>query len=136
MAASLLAAVALGAAVTAATTAAAASSTATSAAGFVGTGARSPSCTCRSLTGAAAVGSAALGGAGVTQVFDFMAREHLASGRLVAPLGFIPGRSRIVALTPIEGASQRALAFRDWLLAEGASTPLPPQAACDSRGGR
>ncbi|ENZ81259.1 MULTISPECIES: LysR substrate-binding domain-containing protein [Caulobacter] len=63
-------------------------------------------------------------------------QRDLASGRLVAPLGFIPGRSRIVALTPIEGGSPRALAFRDWLLAEGASTPLPPQAACDSRGGR
>lgn len=30
--------------------------------------------------------TAALGGAGVTQVFDFMAREHLASGRLVEVL--------------------------------------------------
>ncbi|KQV58614.1 MULTISPECIES: LysR substrate-binding domain-containing protein [unclassified Caulobacter] len=63
-------------------------------------------------------------------------QRDLASGRLVAPLGFAPGRARIVAVTPPEGATPEAALFRDWLLAEGASTPHPPEAACDSRAGR
>lgn len=63
-------------------------------------------------------------------------QRDLASGRLVAPLGFAPGQTWIVALTPREEGSPAALLFRDWLLAEGASTPLPPEAACDSRAGR
>ena len=63
-------------------------------------------------------------------------QRDLASGRLVAPLGFVPGRAIIVALTPVEGAAPAALLFRDWLVAEGASTPHPAEAACDSRAGR
>lgn len=63
-------------------------------------------------------------------------QRDLASGRLVAPLGFTPGRAKIVAVTPPDGASDEAVLFRDWLLAEGASTPLPPEAACEPRGGR
>jgi len=63
-------------------------------------------------------------------------QRDLASGRLVAPLGFSPGKTSIVALTPADGASEPAALFRDWLLAEGASTPHPPEAACDSRAGR
>lgn len=60
-------------------------------------------------------------------------QRDLASGRLVAPLGFTSGRARIVAVTPPDGATEEAVLFREWLLAEGASTPLPPEAACDSR---
>lgn len=63
-------------------------------------------------------------------------QRDLASGRLVAPLGFTSGRALITAVTPPEGASPEAVLFRDWLLAEGASTPLPPEAACRSRDGR
>ncbi|MBO9545607.1 LysR substrate-binding domain-containing protein [Caulobacter sp.] len=63
-------------------------------------------------------------------------QRDLASGRLVAPLGFTPGRARIVAVTPPDGATEAAVLFRDWLLAEGASTPLPPEAACEPRAGR
>lgn len=63
-------------------------------------------------------------------------QRDLASGRLVAPLGFTSGRAKIVAVTPPDGATQETLLFRDWLLSEGASTPSPPQAACRSRGGR
>jgi len=55
-------------------------------------------------------------------------QRDLASGRLVAPLGFTPGRAKIVAVTPPDGATDEAVLFRDWLLAEGASTPLPPEA--------
>lgn len=63
-------------------------------------------------------------------------QRDLASGRLVAPLGFTPGRARIVAVTPPDGATEQAVLFRNWLVAEGASTPSPPEAACRSRGGR
>ena len=55
-------------------------------------------------------------------------QRDLASGRLVAPLGFAPGRAKIVAVTPPDGATEEAVLFRDWLLAEGASTPHPPEA--------
>ena len=54
-------------------------------------------------------------------------QRDLASGRLVAPLGFTPGRAKIVAVTPPDGATEAAALFRDWLLEEGASTPLPPE---------
>lgn len=53
-------------------------------------------------------------------------QRDLASGRLVAPLGFTSGRAKIVAVTPPDGATEEALVFRDWLLSEGASTPSPP----------
>lgn len=55
-------------------------------------------------------------------------QRDLASGRLVAPLGFTPGRAKIVAVTPPDGATDEAVLFRDWLLSEGASTPHPPEA--------
>ena len=54
-------------------------------------------------------------------------QRDLANGRLVAPLGFTPRRARIVAVTPPDGAIEAAVLFRDWLLKEGASTPLPPE---------
>lgn len=55
-------------------------------------------------------------------------QRDLASGRLVAPLGFTSGRAKIVAVTPPDGATDEAVLFRDWLLSEGASTPHPPEA--------
>lgn len=79
---------------------------------------------------------AAAAGLGVAVGPWAFVQRDLASGRLVAPLGFAPGQTWIVALTPREGASDRALLFRDWLREEGASTPLPPEAACESRAGR
>lgn len=66
-------------------------------------------------------------------------QRDLASGRLVAPLGFVDGQAAVVALTPLEGASQAAICFRDWLVEEGRTTPMPPalaEAACDSAAGR
>ncbi|MDP1629835.1 MAG: LysR substrate-binding domain-containing protein [Caulobacter sp.] len=51
----------------------------------------------------------------------------LASGRLKAPFGFVKGRVGFVALLPSTGASPRARVFRDWLIAEGARTPPPPE---------
>nr|WP_295108187.1 LysR substrate-binding domain-containing protein [uncultured Caulobacter sp.] len=79
---------------------------------------------------------AAAAGLGVAVAPWAFVQRDLASGRLVAPLGFARGETRIVALTPRAGASPQAVLFRDWLLAEGASTPLPPEAACEPRAGR
>jgi DNA-binding transcriptional LysR family regulator len=70
-------------------------------------------------------------------------QRDLASGRLVAPLGFVAGQATIVALTPLEGVTEGAIVFRDWLVEEGRTTPMPPtslapspEAACDSGVGR
>ncbi len=71
---------------------------------------------------------AAAAGLGVAVGPWAFVQRDLASGRLVAPLGFARGETRIVALTPRDGGSEAALLFRDWLLAEGASTPHPPEA--------
>ncbi|MGR4864166.1 LysR substrate-binding domain-containing protein [Caulobacter sp. LARHSG274] len=49
----------------------------------------------------------------------------LAAGRLVAPLGMIPGQARVCALMPKARASRAARRFRDWLVAQGAATPPP-----------
>jgi DNA-binding transcriptional LysR family regulator len=66
-------------------------------------------------------------------------QRDLASGRLVAPLGFVAGQATVVALTPLEGVTEAAIVFRDWLVEEGRTTPMPPtspagspEAACDS----
>ena len=66
-------------------------------------------------------------------------QRDLASGRLNAPLGFVAGEASVVALTPVGGAADMAICFRDWLVEEGRSTPMPPtppEAACDSAAGR
>ncbi len=69
---------------------------------------------------------AAAAGLGVAVAPWAFVQRDLASGRLVAPLGFVAGDAAVVALTPLDGALPAALLFRDWLLAEGRSTPLPP----------
>ncbi|USQ94728.1 LysR substrate-binding domain-containing protein [Caulobacter sp. RL271] len=79
---------------------------------------------------------AAAAGLGVAVGPWAFVQRDLASGRLVAPLGFALGQTLIVALTPRDGATKAAVLFRDWLLQEGASTPHPPEPACDSRPGR
>lgn len=49
----------------------------------------------------------------------------LASGRLVAPFGFVRRTSRFVFLRPTDRRSAAVDAFRDWLVAEGAATRQP-----------
>lgn len=69
---------------------------------------------------------AALAGLGVAVVSWPFCHREIASGRLVAPLGFRKSESSL-ALLAAPGAESRALAkFRDWLVAEGARTPEPP----------
>lgn len=79
---------------------------------------------------------AAAAGMGVAVAPWAFVQRDLTSGRLVAPLGFVAGQASIVALTPLDGDDPHALLFRDWLVEEGASTPLPPEAACEPRAGR
>ncbi|HTK34687.1 MAG TPA: LysR substrate-binding domain-containing protein [Caulobacteraceae bacterium] len=52
--------------------------------------------------------------------------EDLATGRLIAPFGFVPARARYVTLRPKDTPNAAAEAFRDWLVEEGAATPPPP----------
>ena len=69
---------------------------------------------------------AALAGLGAAVVSWPLCAHEVQSGQLVAPLGFFRSGSA-VALLAAPGAESRPLAhFRDWLVAEGAKTPLPP----------
>jgi DNA-binding transcriptional LysR family regulator len=69
---------------------------------------------------------AAAAGLGVAMGPWAFIEGDLAAGRLAAPLGLIPGRTLICALTPKGKATRPARKFRDWLLAEGEATPPPP----------
>ena len=72
---------------------------------------------------------AALAGLGVAILPWPLVAEHIAEGRLVAPLGFRKAESAF-ALIAAPGAGGRTLSrFRDWLVAQGALTPDPPRAA-------
>jgi len=68
---------------------------------------------------------AAAAGLGVALSPFAFAETDLASGRLVAPLGLVPGRARVCALTPKGKATRMARRFRDWLVDQGAKTPPP-----------
>ncbi|GGL44445.1 LysR substrate-binding domain-containing protein [Caulobacter rhizosphaerae] len=69
---------------------------------------------------------AAAAGLGVALSPFAFVENDLAAGRLVAPLGLIPGQAEVCALTPRGRASRAARRFRDWLVAQGAATPAPP----------
>ena len=78
---------------------------------------------------------AAAAGLGVAMGPWAFIEGDLAAGRLVAPIGLIPGRAKVCALTPKAGASRAARRFRDWLVAQGAATPPPPPPSCKARTG-
>jgi LysR family glycine cleavage system transcriptional activator len=69
---------------------------------------------------------AAAAGLGVALSPFAFVENDLATGRLVAPLGLVPGQAQVCALTPRGRATRAARRFRDWLVAEGATTPPPP----------
>ena len=69
---------------------------------------------------------AAAAGLGVALSPWAFVENDLGAGRLVAPLGLIPGRAEVCALTPKGKATRAARRFRDWLVAQGAATPAPP----------
>jgi LysR family glycine cleavage system transcriptional activator len=69
---------------------------------------------------------AAVAGMGVAIAPWAFVAPDIDSGRLAAPFGFARRPSRFVFLRP-QGRPDAAIdAFRDWLLAEGASSPPPP----------
>ena len=69
---------------------------------------------------------AAAAGLGVALSPFAFVENDLAAGRLVAPLGLVPGQAEVCALTPRGRASRAARRFRDWLVVQGAATPPPP----------
>jgi DNA-binding transcriptional LysR family regulator len=76
---------------------------------------------------------AAAAGLGVAISPWAFAEGDLAAGRLVAPLGMIPGQAQVCALTPRGKATRAARRFRDWLVAQGAATPPPPGSGSGSQ---
>ena len=76
---------------------------------------------------------AAAAGLGVALSPWAFVETDLTSGRLVAPLGMIPGQAQVCALTPKGKATRAARRFRDWLVAQGAATPAPPTAGAGSQ---
>jgi DNA-binding transcriptional LysR family regulator len=72
---------------------------------------------------------AAAAGLGVALSPFAFVENDLAAGRLVAPLGLIPGHAQVCALTPKGKATRAARRFRDWLVVQGAATPPPPGSA-------
>lgn len=76
---------------------------------------------------------AAAAGLGVALSPWAFAEHDLGAGRLVAPLGLIPGQAEVCALTPKGKATRAARRFRDWLVKQGATTPPPPGAKAGSQ---
>lgn len=68
---------------------------------------------------------AAAAGMGVAIVPWTFVAPDIASGRLVAPFGFAEQLARIVFLRPRGRPDASVDAFRDWLVAEGATSPVP-----------
>ncbi len=70
---------------------------------------------------------ATLAGLGAAVISWPLVAEHVLAGRLIAPLGFRRAESAF-ALLAAPGVTSRHLdRFRDWLVAEGAKTPAPPE---------
>ena len=77
---------------------------------------------------------AAAAGMGVAIAPWAFVAPDIDSGRLVAPFGFAEQTSRIVFLRPAGRRDAAVDAFRDWLVAEGAVSPLPPGLSTDDVG--
>jgi LysR family transcriptional regulator, glycine cleavage system transcriptional activator len=70
---------------------------------------------------------AALAGLGVGMSPWIYVAGDIAAGRLVAPLGFVETPARFFFILPDGPAKPSAAAFRDWLLAQAAAAPSPPE---------
>jgi DNA-binding transcriptional LysR family regulator len=55
-----------------------------------------------------------------------LVEQDIESGRLVAPLGFVPGHGRVGLFMPRRGQHPGLGALRDWLVEEAAKLPPPP----------
>ena len=69
---------------------------------------------------------AAAAGLGAAVIPWSFGAPDIESGRLVAPFGFISRPASFVFLRPPGRADPAMDAFQDWLIAEGAATPSPP----------
>jgi LysR family glycine cleavage system transcriptional activator len=69
---------------------------------------------------------AALAGLGVAIMSWPLVAEDIAEGRLVAPFGFRRAESAFALIAAAGGESRSLLAFRKWLVDQGARTPEPP----------
>jgi DNA-binding transcriptional LysR family regulator len=72
---------------------------------------------------------AAIAGLGVGMSPWIYVAGDIAAGRLVAPVGFVETPARFFFILPAGPAKPSAAAFRDWLLAEAAAAPSPPELA-------
>lgn len=70
---------------------------------------------------------AAVHGQGVALAWKHLAHDHIRAGRLVCPLPAIhrSGDAIYLVMPTSRPPKAGALAFRDWLLAQGADAPLP-----------
>lgn len=68
---------------------------------------------------------AALAGLGAAVVSWPLCAKEIAAGQLVAPLGFRRSESAFAMLTAPSAESRALSHFREWLVAEGAATPVP-----------
>jgi DNA-binding transcriptional LysR family regulator len=69
---------------------------------------------------------AALAGLGVAIISWPLVAEEITEGRLVAPLGFRRAESAFALLAAPGPESRALIAFRRWLVEQGARTPAPP----------
>lgn len=77
---------------------------------------------------------AAAAGMGVAIAPWVFVAPDIMNGRLVAPFGFVEQPSSVVFLRPVGRPDAAVDAFRDWLVAEGAISPLPPIPSTDPGG--
>ena len=69
---------------------------------------------------------AAAAGLGVAVGSWVLVEQDIERGRLIAPLGFVPGRGRVSLFTPARSRHPDLDALRDWLVEEAAKLPSPP----------
>lgn len=68
---------------------------------------------------------AAAAGMGVAIVPWAFVQPDLTTGRLIAPFGFVERPARFCFLQPLGRSDAAVSAFRDWLVAEGETSPRP-----------
>jgi LysR family glycine cleavage system transcriptional activator len=69
---------------------------------------------------------AAAAGLGVAIGSWPLVEQDIERGRLVAPLGFVPGHGRIGLFAPRRDAHPGVAALRDWLVEQAAKLPRAP----------